>query len=1177
MEAPKPADVKKGISALWETLQCPICLDLLTTPVSTKCDHQFCKFCMMKLLENSKQNRATCPVCKTKITKRSLQESPGFQRLVAGLQDMIEAYEHDTGTNCKTTTSGTDHDNMENVNTQNGFARLMGLEDSSPLTVENEGRDSGLGDVPPTSEKKIFSKFENALLDPLLIPDETEHKHSRLSKRKKQKKDLEPDKILEQKQKKSVEKVTEWLMKVPIEGSCETEKPDKDTDDSDSSSSPSTVDVMQHINDVNPKREDRTKALEEQVFGAVYKRERRGNRTSSRPPHVFVEPPETEETQTSQLVSKRVEETNTCEDLCSLSDTEQQPKTKSKKRMQNTLQDVDSDLQKQAKAESENTEQQKTDKRRGKNTRSEKGKPARVVKPLVLVGVKNDETSPKTRLGSEEVQLHIENYPSSGDQDTPIMRNTRRSRRLQGYKKAYLKAILPEKDSDVAKQSEEAKVGTLENTTSPGNESKTRVSKRNGCIYNQDVGGIETVEPAERMSNTSTENLKESVAEVPNAEISETTNQFPKNIHLQTSACKIKGTLAEIGDDKNDSELDTEQLLRSFKATKRKSFHLGGPNVKRTRGLNKESMKDAEAEENDFACSGVEPMKKETYTVTSEITNQEVLRHNENSPCSDLFSPSDSPVQARKNVKKTDQAEDVMIPDTSCSGQDNAVGNGLSRNSISSPLSPNKVSKCEIEHPHLSMVVEVVDSGLRFTAVEHEAQNEASKSSQIAESQQDCSVRDFDKGNGIRGNISLGKLCSVNKGEHILNTESSLTPDGLVAPIIPTVHNAKSSSESAQLSANSSIKSNPRQKRKAQRLESSSESDCSNAKEEIPTLTQASCATADAEEQLSRPPPCPSPDSVASSQASVDLFGTPDECNLSMETSQFSSEVLVTQQKIEIQKELVRLEKLMALVSEVLQEKEGSPAKEVPSERNQSSTTTSKLENPSTRASDGKGVTHLGFISSDEASWMRKAPPASGAPVSAAKTLKNCSSPSDGQEDKENNTPPGDRHKAKMVLVSSGLVPHEQVMVKKFAKQVGARVVSQVTPEVTHIIMHTDEQLVCERTLKYFLGIAGRKWVVSFQWISECFKQKKLLEESFFEVRGDVVNGPNHQGPMRARTTEDNNLLMRGYKICFQGTFTDMTTGKPQCLSRQATVVTRGWLLDTVATYSLQNYKNYSA
>ncbi|XP_054454680.1 breast cancer type 1 susceptibility protein homolog isoform X2 [Anoplopoma fimbria] len=1421
MTTPTTTDVRKGISVLWETLQCPICLDLMTAPVSTKCDHQFCKFCMMKLLDSTKQNRADCPVCKTKITKRSLQESPGFQRLVAGLQDMIQAYEQDTGINyftgmseqkgqlgvtdaeatkhCPDKSFGDTPDNVENddnddpsrshsstLAAQNGFARLMGLEDTSPMTTENDGLDSGLGEAPPTSDKKMhsptdnmepvetemsevvetsthktrgkkrFLKLEKASHPTSLIPDESENKPLRKSSRKKQKKDLVPDKILEEKQKKSREKVAEWLMKVPTEGSLELEKLNEDTDDSDSCSSASTIDIKKHNSDMNLKRGERAKALEEQVFGAVYKRERRGNRTISPPLNVFIETPTTKERQNVSKTKKkntvtpadfvkktssedeskshmeeeqqRMEEVNnTSSDIvtkakqmevmeendkdnmpesdkiddneeapCPASDIEKQlPDRKSDRRTRNAMQQVDSDFQEQAEAKSESAEQNKTEKRKNKNLRSVKGKPARVPKPLVLVGVKNGETSPKARPRSEEVQVHIENYPSSEDREIPIMRNTRRSRRLQlfaeevqeGHKKVNVKANLAEKDSNVAWQSEEVNGGTLDNKASTQNGNMTRVAERNGCIFDQELGEIEKVESGERKSYLSpTEDVKESIAEVPNAETmcefnaarhvsvvpsstspatavveptleSDDQNNTPSETVARHTQCA--GTEDE--EDKNDSELDTEQLLKSFKATKRKSFLLGGPNVKRSRGLDRENLQGAEAEENHRVCSGVESTKNPLYTKVPEITNQEALRDNENSSWSDFISPSNSPAQTRKPVtEKPDQvAIEDSIPDGSCSGQDSAGANCVSRNSVSSALTPNKVSKRVIESPHLSVVPQVLDSGLCFTAVEHEELNEPSKYSQMTETQLDNKIRD----NMLVPNSAASGPHSVNSAKHFFNADSSLTPDGLGIPIVQIVPEAKSySNGSGEMSSHSSIKTVLRKRTRARRLESSYESDCSE--EGLPTLTEifgtsthppavtkdqgdsseanrCEGATAGGAQQLSRPPACPSPDCVDSSQGSVDLFGTPDECNVpvndisvstQIESSQFSSEVLVTQQKIEMQKELVRLEKLMALVSEVLQEKEDSPAKEVPSETNQSRQTTDadaqrlpcdqdtgqrsdqetaeEVERePGTRPSKHDSVAEMVQSSTHTVKGTE-------ASSSASKILKNSASPSDGQEDKENNTPPRDRSKAKMVLVTSGLDPNEQIMVKRFAKQVGARVVSKVTPEMTHIIMHTDEQLVCERTLKYFLGIASRKWVVSFQWISECFRQKKLLDESVFEVRGDVVNGPNHQGPMRARTSEDNNLLMKGYKICFQGPFTDMTTDEMEwmvelcgaavvrdpllldskqishqlvivqsgsessstysSLSKQATVVTRGWLLDTVATYTLQNYNTYT-
>ncbi|KAK3546700.1 hypothetical protein QTP70_032171 [Hemibagrus guttatus] len=51
-----------------EQLQCLICLDVFTDPVTTTCGHNFCKSCLTQCWEKSQH--CHCPVCKEKFTKR---------------------------------------------------------------------------------------------------------------------------------------------------------------------------------------------------------------------------------------------------------------------------------------------------------------------------------------------------------------------------------------------------------------------------------------------------------------------------------------------------------------------------------------------------------------------------------------------------------------------------------------------------------------------------------------------------------------------------------------------------------------------------------------------------------------------------------------------------------------------------------------------------------------------------------------------------------------------------------------------------------------------------------------------------------------------------------------------------------------------------------------------------
>ncbi|NXY24520.1 BRCA1 protein, partial [Atrichornis clamosus] len=218
---------------------------------------------------------------------------------------------------------------------------------------------------------------------------------------------------------------------------------------------------------------------------------------------------------------------------------------------------------------------------------------------------------------------------------------------------------------------------------------------------------------------------------------------------------------------------------------------------------------------------------------------------------------------------------------------------------------------------------------------------------------------------------------------------------------------------------------------------------------------------------------------------------------------------------------------------------------------------------------------------------------------------------------KESATSPVVTKRKEMSIVASGLNHSEHLVVQKFVRKTQSTLSNHITEGTTHVIMKTDKQLVCERTLKYFLGIAGRKWVVSYQWVIQSFKEGRILDEENFEVRGDVVNGQNHQGPKRARQSLTEKIF-KDFEICCYGPFTDMTTEHLEwmvelcgasvvkrlglfthasnstavvvvqpdawkenmdyrAIQRQnnVAVVTREWVLDSVACYECQKFSAY--
>ncbi|CAK9809000.1 Breast cancer type 1 susceptibility protein homolog [Anthophora quadrimaculata] len=137
-------------------------------------------------------------------------------------------------------------------------------------------------------------------------------------------------------------------------------------------------------------------------------------------------------------------------------------------------------------------------------------------------------------------------------------------------------------------------------------------------------------------------------------------------------------------------------------------------------------------------------------------------------------------------------------------------------------------------------------------------------------------------------------------------------------------------------------------------------------------------------------------------------------------------------------------------------------------------------------------------------------------------------------------------NKQKFCFVCSGLVSSQIENVKRLAQMVNAKYLSQFDRNVTHVIVKTDkENNGANKTLKYLQGVAYGKWIVSYQWVMDTLKERRLISEKPYEaVDGRTLEA----GPRKSRLRE--NHLFEEFTFLCIGPYDDVTVEQYQDLLR---------------------------
>lgn len=132
--------------------------------------------------------------------------------------------------------------------------------------------------------------------------------------------------------------------------------------------------------------------------------------------------------------------------------------------------------------------------------------------------------------------------------------------------------------------------------------------------------------------------------------------------------------------------------------------------------------------------------------------------------------------------------------------------------------------------------------------------------------------------------------------------------------------------------------------------------------------------------------------------------------------------------------------------------------------------------------------------------------------------------------------------------------------VKKLAQMMDARYLTQFKEEVTHVIVKVDEENNgASKTLKYLQGIAYGKWIVSYQWVIDSLREKKLVNEEHYEAVDCLTL---EAGPRNSRLRQKS--LFEGFAFLCKGPYDDVSVEQYQ-------VKCFIWIANSLVTAALNN------